>query len=200
MLLAVPKGSPPQQSHAVDMAGAGVQPALAPQLLGFERQLLTELLEEDALCIVGSGLGWHKYVAVLLRMHHVAADKVLVIIGANSAQRKLLSAELKRHEPAAQPILEITNEVPAVERIDHYNSNRCCFVTTRILVVDLLSSRAQASQIAGFIVLNAHRVTDESGEGFAIRLYMQGNRQGSVKAFSDQPVSFMAGFNKVSSK
>ena len=179
------------------MAGAGEEPALSPQLLGFERQLLSDLLEEDALCIVGSGLGWHKYVAVLLRMHRVAADKVLLIIGANPPQRKLLSAELIHHEPAAEPILEITNEVPAIERIDYYNSSRCCFVTTRILVVDLLSSRAQANRIAGFIVLNAHRVTDESGEGFAVRLYRQGNRQGSVKAFSDQPISFTAGFNKV---
>jgi DNA excision repair protein ERCC-4 len=47
------------------------------------------------------------------------------------------------------------------------------------------------------IVANAHRVSDESGEGFAIRLYRQGNSSGWLRAFSDVPTSF-AGVSKVS--
>lgn len=62
----------------------------------------------------------------------------------------------------------------------------------------------------GLIILNAHRVTDSSGEGFAVRLYRQGsgiglnpgqgssrgNSSGFVRAFSDNPNAFAAGFNR----
>ena len=72
----------------------------------------------------------------------------------------------------------------------------CLFVTTRILVVDLLSGRLHGRHVSSIIVLNAHRVNDTSGEGFAVRLYRTANRNGSVRAFSDQPPSFL-GFSKV---
>lgn len=52
---------------------------------------------------------------------------------------------------------EITNEVPAAERAALYHSASCLFVTTRILVVDLLSGRVAAKDIAGLLVLNAQR-------------------------------------------
>lgn len=69
-------------------------------------------------------------------------------------------------------------------------------MTTRILVVDILSGRLPGRWVAGVLVVNAHRVTDTSGEGFAVRLLRAGNPAGFVRAFSDQPTSF-GGFNKV---
>lgn len=69
-------------------------------------------------------------------------------------------------------------------------------MTTRILVVDMLSGRLPGRWVAGVVVLNAHRVTDTSGEGFAVRLFRAANAAGFVRAFSDAPTSF-AGFNKV---
>jgi len=69
-------------------------------------------------------------------------------------------------------------------------------VTTRILVVDMLSGRLPGRWVAGVVVLNAHRVTDTSGDGFAVRLFRAANAAGFVRAFSDAPTSF-AGFNKV---
>lgn len=53
-------------------------------------------------------------------------------------------------------------------------------------------------QIAGILVLNAHKVTDTTGEGFALRLYRAGNKRGFVRAISDRPVHFSHGFAKVS--
>lgn len=69
-------------------------------------------------------------------------------------------------------------------------------MTTRILVVDLLSNRLPASRVAGVVVVNAHRVTDTSGEGFAVRLLRAGNGGAFVRGLSDQPTSF-GGFSKV---
>lgn len=54
-----------------------------------------------------------------------------------------------------------------------------------------------AYQVAGMLVMNAHSVTDSSGEGFAVRLFRKGNQRGFVRAMSDQPQSFASGFSKV---
>lgn len=69
-------------------------------------------------------------------------------------------------------------------------------MTTRILVVDLLSSRLPAHWVAGAVVVNAHRMTDTSGEGFAVRLLRAGSSATFVRGLSDQPTSF-GGFSKV---
>lgn len=47
------------------------------------------------------------------------------------------------------------------------------------------------------VILNAHNVTDTSGEGFAVRLFRKGNQRGFIRALSDQASFFAAGFNKV---
>ena len=47
------------------------------------------------------------------------------------------------------------------------------------------------------LVINAHKVTDDSGEGFAVRLYRQGRPGAPLAAFSDNPHAFRLGFNKV---
>ena len=49
----------------------------------------------------------------------------------------------------------------------------------------------------GMIVVNAHRLTDASGEAFLVRLYRGCNATCFVRAVSDQPTAFTSGFNKV---
>jgi hypothetical protein len=41
------------------------------------------------------------------------------------------------------------------------------------------------------------RVTDTSGEGFAVRLFRIARADGFVRGFSDQPAPFASEFNKV---
>lgn len=50
------------------------------------------------------------------------------------------------------------------------------FVSTRILVVDLLKDRVPISNITGIIVLRAHTVLESCQEAFALRLYRQKNK------------------------
>ena len=102
-------------------------------------------------------------------------------------------------ENAVEPELpvDITNSTPSLQRIRLYRTKSCLFITTRILVVDMLNSRVRGNQVSGVVVLNAHRVTDMSGEAFAVRLFRMANRRGTVRAFSDQPVRLSSGFCKV---
>ena len=71
---------------------------------------------------------------------------------------------------------DITNEVPALTRIELYGSCPCLFVTTRILVVDMLSRRVQGRHISGIIVMNAHRWACAV---LAAELAVKGKRSGS---------------------
>lgn len=53
------------------------------------------------------------------------------------------------------------------------------------------------ARCAGLVVLNAHRVTEHSGEGFAARLYRQSNREGFIRAFSEDARQFASSATSV---
>ncbi|GLC66509.1 hypothetical protein PLESTF_000438200 [Pleodorina starrii] len=133
----------------------------------------------------------------------------VLVLGASPWQRALITSELARHDPSLPPPVDITNEVPASERVQLYRASpggRPLFITPRILVVDLLAHRLRGREVAGVLLLNAHRASDTSGEGFAVALLRAdcpaGGRGGAgagcwVRALSDAPVAFNQGFNRV---
>jgi DNA excision repair protein ERCC-4 len=71
-------------------------------------------------------------------------------------------------------------------------------ITSRILVVDLLTSLLDPETITGLVVLHADRVVATSLEAFIIRIYRQRNKVGFLKAFSDNPEPFTTGFAPLS--
>ena len=91
----------------------------------------------------------------------------------------------------------VTAEVSTSERELVYLEGGVLFVTSRILVVDLLMERLPAHLVTGVVVWKAHKVIDSCQESFILRLYRQKNKKGFIKAFSGSPVSFTAGFCKV---
>lgn len=50
------------------------------------------------------------------------------------------------------------------------------FVSSRILVVDLLKHRIPIPQITGFLVCRAHNILESCQEAFALRLYRMENK------------------------
>jgi len=90
-------------------------------------------------------------------------------------------------------------------------------ITSRILIVDLLSNIADAQDIDGFLVAHGDQVTEQSTEAFILRIFhsqklaaspvildkkssgeaVTQNPTGFVKAFTDAPDSLMSGFAKV---
>lgn len=57
-----------------------------------------------------------------------------------------------------------------------YLSGGIHFITTRILVVDMLKKRIPIDKITGIIVLRAHRVVESCQEAFVLRLFRQHNK------------------------
>ena len=77
-------------------------------------------------------------------------------------------------------------------------------ITTRILIVDLLTNVASAKDIDGILVGHAETVTEQSTEAFILRIYRtqtqfaaESSKTGFVKAFSDAASVLMSGFAKV---
>jgi ERCC4-related helicase len=81
----------------------------------------------------------------------------------------------------------INNEYSVAERERLYARGGCLAVTSRILIVDLLSKRAPPHRTAGLVIADAHRVTENSVEAFVLRVFREHNRTGFIKALSDAP-------------
>lgn len=71
-------------------------------------------------------------------------------------------------------------------------------ITSRILIVDLLTSLLNPESITGLIVLHSDRIVATSLEAFILRVYRQRNKVGFLKAFSDNPEPFATGFTPLS--
>jgi DNA excision repair protein ERCC-4 len=71
-------------------------------------------------------------------------------------------------------------------------------ITSRILVVDLLTNLLNPETITGLVVLHADKIIATSLEAFILRIYRQKNKAGFLKAFSDSPEPFTTGFAPLS--
>jgi DNA excision repair protein ERCC-4 len=91
----------------------------------------------------------------------------------------------------------VNNETPAVRRKELYRKGGCVIITSRILVVDLLTKRVDPLLITGMLVCNAHTLSETSTEAFILRIFRRATAAGFIKAFSDDPLSLVAGFGKL---
>ncbi|KFP34127.1 DNA repair endonuclease XPF, partial [Colius striatus] len=82
----------------------------------------------------------------------------------------------------------VTNEIINNTRYEFYTQGGVIFATSRILVVDFLTDRIPANLITGILVYKAHRIIESCQEAFILRLYRQKNKQGFIKAFTDNAV------------
>lgn len=85
----------------------------------------------------------------------------------------------------------------ANEREKNYLDGGVQFISTRILVVDLLKKRIPIELITGIFVLRAHKIIESCQEAFALRLYRQQNKTGFIKAFSSSAEAFTYGYGHI---
>ena len=76
-----------------------------------------------------------------------------------------------------------------------YASGGIFSITSRILVVDLLTFPNLAESITGIVVMHAEKVVATSVEAFILRIFRQKNHDGFIKAFSDIPEPFTTGYS-----
>ncbi|XP_075686246.1 DNA repair endonuclease XPF [Rhinoderma darwinii] len=167
---------------------------MAP-LLEFENQIFLDLFHEDGLVITARGLGIDRILQNFLKLYCDPGNLVLVL-NTDTAEEEYLIEQMRSEGVTHLPRI-ITNEVGSNERYDVYTQGGVLFVTSRILVVDFLTDRIPANLITGILVYKAHKIMESCQEAFILRLYRQKNKQGFIKAFTDNPVAFHTGFCQV---
>ena len=159
--------------------------------------VLSDLADDDALVVIGQGLGLLHVLARRLCALHQAQAGLHIVIGGVSRLASLHSALLEAGLHPRQLPPCITNEANAAARAKLYSKPGVLLITSRILVTDLLTQRLPGSSVASMLVWGAHRVAADSSEGFILRLYREQAPTGVVQAFTEDAEMLARGFNRL---
>ncbi|CAI6366875.1 unnamed protein product [Macrosiphum euphorbiae] len=164
-------------------------------MLPYENQMFLDVLHEDGLVICAKGLGLE---IVLLNIIKVFCDpgNLVLVVGSSAPEEDFWITQLKKD--GIKPLPKILSaDTSIAEREKIYLQGGVLFVSSRILVVDLLKHRIPTPQITGFLVCRAHNILESCQEAFALRLYRMENKSGFIKAFSASSQTFTYGFTKI---
>jgi len=154
--------------------------------------------------ILARGLGLLRLVTNLLHSYDAAGNNLILLVGADDRENGWIGEALAEHaaismSPRARGLSVVNTDVMSVGmREKMYAQGGIFSITSRILVVDLLTNLLNPETITGVVVLHAERVVATSLEAFILRIYQQKNKPGFLKAFSDNPEPFTSGFNPLS--
>ncbi|XP_012070118.1 DNA repair endonuclease UVH1 isoform X2 [Jatropha curcas] len=169
-------------------------------MVQFHEHIITDLLEDPTggLVILSSGLSLSKLLSSVLLLHHPSQGTLLILSPSPSLKSQILH-HLKSHQnysPENHQIVEITADLPAHCRLSLYSSGQICFVTARILIVDLLTNRIPVTSLSGLVLLNVHALSETSTEAFIARIIKTLSQSVYIRAFTDKPHAMVAGFAK----
>jgi DNA excision repair protein ERCC-4 len=168
--------------------------------LAFQQEIFHELRDDDLLLILARGLGLLRLVANLLHSYDAAGHNLVIVVGAEDRENDWIGEALAEHaavsgSPKCRGMQLVNTDMTNVgTREKMYKRGGICSITSRILIVDFLSGLLDPASVTGLMVLHADRIAATSLEAFIVRIYRQKNKQGFLKAFSDQPEPFTTGF------
>ncbi|KAG6001295.1 hypothetical protein E4U54_001117 [Claviceps lovelessii] len=180
------------------------QPVKLSLPLEYQQNLFQELRAEDELVVLARGLGLLRLVTNLLHSYDAAGNNLIVVVGAEERENGWIGEALAEHAaisaaPKARGLTVVNTDFQSVgAREKMYSGGGIFSITSRILVVDLLTGLLDPESITGLIVLHADRVIATSLEAFILRVYRQRNKIGFLKAFADNPDPFTTGFSPLS--
>lgn len=146
-----------------------------------------------------------RLVTNLLHSYDAAGDNLIVVVNAEDRENGWIGEALAEHaaisaSPKARGLTVVNTDFTSVgTREKMYARGGIFSITSRILVVDLLTNLLAPETITGLVVLHADRIVATSLEAFILRIYRQKNKGGFLKAFSDNPDPFTVGFSPLAS-
>lgn len=176
--------------------------------LEFESEMLLSILRENSLTITSRGIANDRLLVHLVRTFSSPCLLVLVI-GADIEEEDsvimqvtdgFVSSEKSpgdADENFVPPKRIVSESGLAANRRDIYLSGGVIFITTRILVVDMLTKRLPFESVSGIIVANAHRVLKDCHLSFILRLFRMNNKSGFITAISQNAPAFLGSFAKL---
>ena len=136
----------------------------------------------------------------LLHAYDAAGNNLVIVIGADERENDWLGESLAEQAAISSAakcrgLTLVQTELMTVgTREEYYKRGGIFSITSRILIVDLLSGLLDPMSITGVIVMHAEKVIATSTEAFILRIFRQKNKTGFLKAFSDVPEPFTTGF------
>lgn len=197
--------------------------------LRFYQEITETMLSHDGLLVLGRGLGCDIVTVNLLyalssptlslRHGNMTQKKRSLVILLNAKEdeiAKLKDALLElqwinsSHFGSSDDPLDDDWESPlrVVSSADLTNTSRrrlayekggSLSISSRLLVVDLLTGLISPQDITGIIITHCERVKETSNESFIVNLYRDGNDWGFVKGISDEP-EYFTGFTPLATK
>lgn len=167
----------------------------------YQQTLFQELRDEDELVVLARGLGLLRLVSNLLHSYDAAGNNLILVVGATDQENGWIGESLAEHaaisqSPRARGLVVVNTDLMGVPmREKMYQQGGIFSITSRILVVDLLTGLIDPGTITGVVVLHADRVIATSLEAFILRIYRQKNMKGFLKAVSDNPDPFTHGWS-----
>lgn len=195
--------------------------------LRFQEHIVTDLVKDDGLVILGKGLGLNQIVANLLHVLGQATirDKksLIMLINASEEENNFLEETLmelswRRSNVSDETDSIIDNNKDLTERNGHnfvsllgdagtvdkrrkiYSNGGIISLSNRVLVTDILGDVIEANTITGLVILHAENISQYSMDRFVVNLYRKSNKWGFIKAFSEDPEKCNKGFQPLQTK
>ena len=142
----------------------------------YENQIYLDMFHNEALLIMAEGLGIERIFLNFIKLYSDPTHLVL-ILNTEEAEEDYFINQLKTESENILLPTKITTETHSMnERVQTYLKGGCYFVTSRILVVDMLTERIPIDLISGILVYKAHKVIDSCQETFILRMFRQKNK------------------------
>ncbi|CAJ0564564.1 unnamed protein product, partial [Mesorhabditis spiculigera] len=159
----------------------------AVPLLEHEHRLMLDNLTRDTLFVFAGGLGVERLFLHYLMLY--SSRKLLALVINTTDQDEAFFLSKLNALPTDQftPPKILNADVSIADRQALYLQGGVHFITSRILMVDFLTDRIPAKMVAVILVYRAHQLLNTFQDAFILRLYREKNKEGRVRAFTDQP-------------
>lgn len=188
--------------------------------LPFQHLILENMLVcENALLVIGKGLGVLSIASNLLytlatptRIEGVDKRSLVLVLNASSEDESIIEEELMelqwfdndiedQGKSCDRPFTVISSDSFTVDqRSKRYQEGGIISVTSRILIVDLLSGIVHPKNITGLLILHAEKLHSLSIESFVVEIYRNSNKWGFIKAITDSADSMISEFAPLAKK
>ncbi|KRY30677.1 DNA repair endonuclease XPF [Trichinella spiralis] len=162
--------------------------------LNWNSAVMNKTFSENFLLIAAKGLCVERLFVRYIELY--SDPSVLVIVLGTDAADHTFFSQLLREFGSTEPT-RLTSNFSVNERQNAYLAGGVKFVTTNILINDLLAGRIPVDLLTGILVYRAQTVLKSALDAFVLREIIQRNVKCFVKAFSDQPSAFAQGIGKL---
>lgn len=162
--------------------------------LEFENDMLQQVNDEDSLCVVSKGIGLERLM-IKIFMAYTEPEHIVFVIGSESDFESHVISYMENLETPVNRLPRIvTAAVSIAAREKLYREGGVLFISSTILVMDLLVDRVPVENVVGIVICDAHKILESNQDSFILRLYRMRNKDGFIKAFTQTPSALTRGF------